>query len=122
MLIEETNNIKHVTSNTNSIVHGSLFKWLFNQEIDARVVGTGFAYVNGEWKFNSYSIHTSADPYHDREKGMSKLELEMVQKVIEQVYKTHRWRTQPNIDVVEILSANDKCTVCGKALQTSRYS
>ena len=115
IIIKDTDNIKHISSTNASIVHGKLFKWLFNQEIDSKVVGAGFAYVNSEWKFNSYSMNTSDDGYHDKNKGMHPLEVEMVRNVIQEVYETHRWKQQPNVKVVElkIRKSAKQCAYCG---------
>ena len=41
-------------------VHGKLHKWLFGEELDKKVVATGFAFRNGAWKFNSWTFNSEA--------------------------------------------------------------
>eukprot|EP01084_Bolivina_argentea_P320624 556330_1 len=63
-------------------VHGACYKSVFGKDIDKKVVGGGFAFFNGKWKFRSYSLNI-ATIYHNSEKGMHKMEEQCVMAAIE---------------------------------------
>ncbi|EGD76859.1 hypothetical protein PTSG_08207 [Salpingoeca rosetta] len=66
--VRHTENIQSIKSSQGQ-VHGKLFKALFGVEPGEDVVGTGFAYVKGKWKFNSFTFNaSSSDGWHDTKK------------------------------------------------------
>lgn len=62
-------------------VHGKLYKSLFQIDPSPSVVGTGFSYVNGVWKFNSYTFNTGG-AWHDDRKGAGKREAKLLRAAI----------------------------------------
>eukprot|EP00747_Dinoflagellata_sp_TGD_P003597 gnl/TRDRNA2_/TRDRNA2_109260_c0_seq1.p1 gnl/TRDRNA2_/TRDRNA2_109260_c0~~gnl/TRDRNA2_/TRDRNA2_109260_c0_seq1.p1 ORF type:complete len:135 (-),score=12.52 gnl/TRDRNA2_/TRDRNA2_109260_c0_seq1:209-613(-) len=78
--IKATRNITHITSFAGQ-VHGKLYKSLFGMEPES-VVGTGFAFQNGQWKWNSYVFNTTLDGYHDLERTAGEFEQQMIMLVV----------------------------------------
>eukprot|EP01084_Bolivina_argentea_P086083 155602_1 len=76
IILKSVNNIKLIKSSQGQ-VHGKCYKSIFGCEIDETVVGGGFAFVNGQWKFNSYSFNV-ASKYHDNKKAMNLLEQQCI--------------------------------------------
>jgi hypothetical protein len=109
ILIKNTENIKHIESKKGQ-VHGKLFKWFFGIEPDSDFVGAGFAYVNGEWKFNSYTYNgNSTDGYHDNNKGLHRFEEKLLRQVIHNIYVNNKWQSCPTMsiqDVCKLLSSS----------------
>jgi ubiquitin-large subunit ribosomal protein L40e len=62
-------------------VHGKLYKSLFQIDPSPSVVGTGFSYVNGAWKFNSYTFNTGSE-WHNNNKGANKREAKLLRAAI----------------------------------------
>ena len=61
-------------------VHGGLFYSLFEKnssELNS-IVGSGVARVDGHWAFNSLVFNTKNDGYHDNNKGMNTIEIELL--------------------------------------------
>ena len=67
--------IKKVSSLTSypskeGLIHGSLFKSVFGSEpsqANPKLIGSGFAFKNGAWVFNSYTFNTGTS-FHDNSK------------------------------------------------------
>eukprot|EP01084_Bolivina_argentea_P057691 105395_1 len=72
IIVKSFDNIKHIKSNQGQ-VHGKCYKFVFGQDIDDKVVGAGFAFFKGKWKFNSYTFNV-ATKYHDNKKSMHEME------------------------------------------------
>ena len=81
IILKKTKNIIDIQSNYGQ-VHGKCYKSVFKQDVDKKVVGAGFAYVGGEWKFNSYSFNCGSG-YHDENRGMNNLERQFIQVAIQ---------------------------------------
>eukprot|EP01084_Bolivina_argentea_P015953 29887_1 len=81
IVLKLIDNIKDIQSNQGQ-VHGKCYKSVFGIDIDDKVVGGGFAFVNNEWKFNSYSFNVTSK-YHDKKKAMHKLEQQCILTAIE---------------------------------------
>eukprot|EP01084_Bolivina_argentea_P285536 489682_1 len=50
IVLKSTKNIQHIQSNK-GIVHGKCYKSVFGEEAASTIVGGGFAFQNGRWKF-----------------------------------------------------------------------
>eukprot|EP01084_Bolivina_argentea_P300067 517296_1 len=81
IILKSSDNIKHIQCNQGQ-VHGKCYKSVFGQDIDDKVVGAGFAFFNGKWKFNSYTFNV-ATKYHDNKKSMHKIEQTCILAAIE---------------------------------------
>ena len=65
------------------MVHGAVYWNVFGEGADVtRAVGEGFAYVNGECKWNSYTFNANSDAYHDGKRGISDLAKKCVSRII----------------------------------------
>eukprot|EP01084_Bolivina_argentea_P320623 556325_1 len=82
IILKLYDNIKDIQSNY-GILHGACYKSVFKQEIDDKVVGGGFAFYNGKWKFNSGTFNYRATQYHDDQKAMHPLEQKCIEAAIE---------------------------------------
>ncbi|TNV74427.1 hypothetical protein FGO68_gene11172 [Halteria grandinella] len=64
-------------------VHGGLFYSLFEQQpSDLKLVTSGFARVDGKWKFNSITLSTKTEGWHDSDKEMSAPEQKELKKAL----------------------------------------
>eukprot|EP01084_Bolivina_argentea_P073672 133670_1 len=64
IILKSWDKIKNIENNQ-GIVHGKCYKSVFDRDIEAdKVVGGGFAFRNGKWKFNSYTFNDK-----DKRKG-----------------------------------------------------
>jgi cold shock CspA family protein len=78
--------------------HNGLFYSIFNCWTEERFVcvAGGFAYQDGEWKFNSgtfngKSLNNNDDGYHDEKRELSVFEKQLIQKVCNNLYTNHKW-------------------------------
>ena len=67
---------------TEGVVHGMVFYYLFRREI-GRSVGEGFAIMNGVVKWNSTTFNARNDGYHDGERIISKSGMKMLDRLIQ---------------------------------------
>ena len=52
------------------IVHGKIYMSVFKESPSKNsIVGSGFARVNGIWKYNSFTFNSMDDEYHTNNKG-----------------------------------------------------
>ena len=82
--------------------HGRLFSSVFGcwKEKKLGFVGGGFAYEDGQWKFNSRTFNTmnpnnNDDGYHDTNKAMSESEKQLIRNVLDKLYTNDRWLELP---------------------------
>ena len=84
--LKSTKNIQQIQSNKGQ-VHGKCYKSIFGIDPDNKLVAGGFAYVNGVWKHNSKSMNAVNDGYHDDQRAMSKIEVQIITAIIENYKK-----------------------------------
>ena len=63
-----------------------MYKSVFGIGMDDKIVGGGFAYKNGEWKFNSFSF-SNTTKYHDDQKSVNVIEQQL--KIRNEEFKLH---------------------------------
>ena len=64
-------------------MHGSLFYSLFERDpSEVKVLASGFAKVNGEWRFNSFTLNTGFEGWQDDKKGMHEVEIRLLKEAI----------------------------------------
>eukprot|EP01084_Bolivina_argentea_P052689 96785_1 len=81
IILRLSKNISHIKDEPGA-VHGACYKSVFNESLDKnKVVGGGFAYLNGKWKFNSWTFNTGSK-YHNNEKEMNPLEQRCIEVAI----------------------------------------
>ena len=69
---------------TPGAVHGAVYKSVFGENPDNKVVGEGFSFMNGEFKGNSNTFNAPlGSNYHDHHKWMSRDGGKCVEKVVE---------------------------------------
>ena len=82
-IYNEKDELEHIECSV-GMVHGKIYKSIFNElPTTANVTGSGFARVNGKWKYNSISFNSKDDKYHTDHKTMKELEAKWVQKAME---------------------------------------
>jgi len=77
--MKDTSSIMHIHSSFGA-VHGKLYKSLFQCE-PTNIVGTGFAYKDGEFKFNS-GVFNASSKYHNEDREASQSEKELILRVV----------------------------------------
>lgn len=86
IILKKSDNIESIDSNEGR-VHGKVYKSVFNEELDRKkVLGGGFAYYQGVWKFNSWTFNcpnSEADFYHDEKKCMNTDEEEIIKSALQ---------------------------------------
>lgn len=89
IVIKKTKDIAHIDSK-HGIVHGKLYKSVFRVDFDPnRVVASGFSKCNGQWKFNSASMHMDVNPvFQDNARTMSDKEKTLVMRAVGQWFET----------------------------------
>ena len=92
IIMKKVSNIDHIKSNY-GMKHGKLYKYMFGEEPKNGSKGTvaaGFAYYNGEWRFNSCTFNTQStydgDSYHDYSRCMSDNEIKCL------TYALYNWK------------------------------
>eukprot|EP01084_Bolivina_argentea_P296187 510075_1 len=80
IILKLSENIAHIKDEP-GVVHGACYKSVFNQSLDSKVVGGGFGYRNGKWKFNSFTFNTG-DNYHDDNKSMHEVEIKCIKAAV----------------------------------------
>ncbi|CAF3302073.1 unnamed protein product [Rotaria sp. Silwood2] len=96
--------INHIQADT---AHKKLFKWFFGQDLPPEFIAGGFAYQNGQWKYNALVFNTKQDIYHNNKKEMPLTEKQLLGGALSRLYINHRWQQDPNISVREIFSSNE---------------
>ncbi|MEM7174246.1 MAG: hypothetical protein AAF380_03275, partial [Bacteroidota bacterium] len=84
IVLKKSADIDHLYSEE-GVIHGKVYKSLFNEELDTKkVLGGGFAYYKGVWKFNSWTLNSPSndDMYHDKYKCMNKDEEEIIKAAL----------------------------------------
>ncbi len=82
IILKRSKDVKHLKGA--GMIHGSVYKSVFKEDLCTKhVVGSGFAYHNKQWKFNSYTFNAVSDAFHDKKKGMNPVEKKWVMKAIE---------------------------------------
>ncbi|CAF1294118.1 unnamed protein product [Rotaria magnacalcarata] len=104
ILIKSSDEINHIQADT---THKKLFKWFFGQDLPPEFIAGGFAYQNGQWKYNALAFNTKQDIYHNNKKGMALTEKQLLGGALSRLYINHRWQQDPNISVREIFSSNE---------------
>ncbi len=82
IIVKKIDDIKHLESKY-GIVHGNVYKSVFKKELDKNVIGSGFAFKDGRWKFNSFTFNAKRDTFHSKEKGMNELEEKYVSQALQ---------------------------------------
>mmetsp|Transcript_49999 Transcript_49999/g.44807 ORF Transcript_49999/g.44807 Transcript_49999/m.44807 type:complete len:251 (+) Transcript_49999:43-795(+) len=78
IILKLSKNIAHI-KNEPGKVHGACYKSVFGKSVDKnKVVGGGFGYVNGVWKFNSWTFNVGSK-YHNGNKGMDPKEKQCIE-------------------------------------------
>ena len=98
IIIKRIDDIKHLKSK-HGMVHGNVYKSVFGVELDKKVVGSGFAFKDGKWKFNSFTFNAKKDTFHTNEKAMNNIE----EKYVSAAIKNWIEKNQQNIKVEENL-------------------
>ncbi len=63
-------------------VHGAVYWNVFGKgAVASRAVGEGFALVNGEYKWNSWTFNANSDAYHDGSREISALAKKCVKQI-----------------------------------------
>ena len=67
-------------------IHGRLYYWAFRRwkPRNTAFIGSGFSYLNGEWKFNSRTLNTPNPE-------LNEIEQKRLQLILDVLYKSHRW-------------------------------
>ncbi len=102
ILIKNANAIKDIKTNMNTM-HSRLFTCFFNKEISDDFAGCGFAFQNGQWKFNSYTFNTNADKFHDENKQANPIEKVILHTAMNRIYVNHKWQQNQNLNLNELL-------------------
>ena len=97
-------------------VHGAVYRNAFGESVnDAKVVGEGFAILNGKFEIKSGVLNNAQDGYHDEHREMHKLSEHCVGKIVE-YWKTAgpSWVKQRNFTVKKLLEdfeleSNSEC-------------
>ena len=103
IIIKNEENLKNIGA-LHGVIHGDVYKSVFDCEIDDKVVGAGFAFHNGKWKFNSYTFNTGTK-YHDNLKAMHPLEKELVKSAL-QNWANHCQNTRIDKKNLKKISSN----------------
>jgi len=83
IVLKLSKNIAHIKGEVGQ-VHGACYKWTFNESVGSKVVGGGFAYYQGKWKFNSGVFNAGdAYKYHDGSSAMHDIEQKCIMAAVE---------------------------------------
>ncbi len=106
IIVKRIDDIKHLKSKY-GIVHGNVYKSVFKKELDKNVIGSGFAYKDGRWKFNSFSFNSKKDTFHTKDKGMNKLEGKYVNQALQNWILHGKQNLELDEDLVILELANN---------------
>ena len=81
IIIKQTNIDNELPKSSLGQIHGSIYKSLFGCGCDKNVVASGFAYINGKWRFKSASFNLNFNNYE-----MTTCEIKLLKTAI------HNWR------------------------------
>ena len=86
------------------VVHGAVYRNVFGEDIGKSTVGEGFAVMDGEMKWNSYTFNAPRDSvYHDHCKDISQVARDNIEKVLQEWkdagMKSHSLPTERNFTV-----------------------
>jgi len=92
IVLKLSKNIEHIKGEPGK-VHGACYKSVFGKSVDKnKVVGGGFGYVNGVWKFNSWTFNVGSK-YHNGNKGMNPMEQQCIQLSVDNWAKSKKQNT-----------------------------
>jgi len=82
------------------LIHGKLYKYTFGEETSAKVVGSGFGYIDGTWRFNSYTLNdadagTVNAKYHTIGRTMGKAEQTVLMQAMRNWVERGQQNTEP---------------------------
>eukprot|EP01083_Nonionella_stella_P137538 418479_1 len=103
IVLKLTKNIAHIKGEIGQ-VHGACYKWIFNESVNNKVVGGGFAYHKGKWKFNS-GVFNCEKKYHDNNVAMHDIEIKCIDAAVENWNKGIQ-----NTFVKDVQSIQSYCT------------
>eukprot|EP01036_Dinobryon_divergens_P022329 gene22329-30574_t len=69
-------------------VHGAVFRLAFNMDLPSNVIGEGFAFMNGAFRYNSATFNAKSDIYSDNDPSMSAPAIDTIKK-----YLAREWMT-----------------------------
>lgn len=89
IIVKRIEDLKKISSRKGQI-HGKIYKSVFGIDPDSKVLGSGFAYKEGVWKFNSLTFNAGSlgDYFHDGTKNMRGCESLLVREAVEQWFDT----------------------------------
>ena len=82
ILDTDSERVKSMIATSPGIVHGAVYKCIFGEDPAPDTIGEGFAFLNGEYRWNSWSFNGKPSAYHDGQKRISKLTESFVGKVL----------------------------------------
>jgi len=89
IIIKKSKNLK-AFSNGNSMIHGKVFQFMFNEFPNNGVVAGGFARKDNKWKYNSFMCNAINNGYTDCAKPMYNEEKECIEKTIKNWIQTKK--------------------------------
>jgi len=96
IILKKSKNVDHIVTNDGSAIHGKVYKSVFGSDPDLSIVRSGFARVNGTWKYNSWSCNAADNGYTDGKKQMNSIEKAAVKTAIQKWITNGTQNTYPS--------------------------